>query len=133
MSLGSIACNNSVDVTGVGMTWHTPADFYSAATAHSNLIAQSIFARSNYARINAGSGGNVTVSSAYSVISCEAGGGYNPTTLSSIPNGTTDGQQVTIINNGPSTLTCSFGIRSVALPTGQSREWTWNSANSVWL
>ena len=133
--------NNTVDLGSSSLNWR---NLYAVAITSTGIntsgitatgIMQSayLFARSNYARINAGSGGNITVSSAYSVISCEAGGGFNPTTLSSIPNGTTDGQQVTIINNGPSTLTCSFGVRSVALPTGQSRDWTWNAANSVWL
>ena len=86
----------------------------------------------DYVRITAGGGGNVSVTTLHPVISAEAGI-YNPTSLSTIPNGTLDGQQVKIINNGPSTLVCSFGIRSASIPTGLDRTWTWNAANAVWL
>jgi hypothetical protein len=123
--------------------WSSPysvsASFFEGIDLHgasygTSLALSNIFSRSSYNRNTSATLGNVTVSALYSVISLEPGSS-NPTTLASIPNGTVDGQQLTLTQNAPATCVVSSSnlVATFSLTAGSSRNLTWNAANSKWL
>lgn len=93
------------------------------------IVASSSFDRNT----TADASGNVTVSTLFTTISLEANGPYQPARLASVPNGTVNGQQLTLLNNGASGCLVLIGIQSVTMLKGTSRTWTWDAAHSVWL
>jgi hypothetical protein len=109
--------------------WNTASFNFTEPVTFNGIVA-----RQSYNRNTSAITGNVTVSTLYSVISLEPGSS-NPTTLTSIPNGTVDGQQLTLIQNAPTTCVVSSSnlVATFSLTTGSSRNLTWNNANSKWL
>jgi hypothetical protein len=109
--------------------WNTASFNFTEPVTFNGIVA-----RQSYNRNTSAITGNVTVSTLYSVISLEPGSS-NPTTLTTIPNGTVDGQQLTLIQNAPTTCVVSSSnlVATFSLTTGSSRNLTWNNANSKWL
>jgi len=109
--------------------WNTASFNFTEPVTFNGIVARQSYNRNTSATL-----GNVTVSALYSVISLEPGSS-NPTTLTSIPNGTVDGQQLTLIQNAPATCVVSSSnlVATFSLTAGSSRNLTWNAANSKWL
>ena len=109
--------------------WNTTSFNFTEPVTFNGIVA-----RQSYNRNTSATSGNVAVPTLYSVISLEPGSS-NPTLLASIPNGTVDGQQLTLIQNAPATCVVSSSnlVATFSLTAGSSRNLTWNAANSKWL
>jgi hypothetical protein len=109
--------------------WNTASFNFTEPVTFNGIVA-----RQSYNRNTSATSGNVAVPTLYSVISLEPGSS-NPTLLASLPNGTVDGQQLTLIQNAPTTCVVSSSnlVATFSLTTGSSRNLTWNNANSKWL